>query len=95
MSLKLPCPTSMWSNYSNSWHSERNSLALIKSSGRSPIFCSSLSQSASSSALCLSRMDAIVLLLVSYIEIISCLAIGMNLYERSHFTIFWWGNFWV
>ena len=27
MSLKLPCPTAMWSNYRNSWHSERNSLA--------------------------------------------------------------------
>ncbi len=82
MSLKLPCPTAMWSNCRNSWHSERNSLALIKSSRRSPVFCSSLSQSASSSALCLSRISAIVLLLVSYIEIISCLAIGMKLYER-------------
>jgi hypothetical protein len=51
-------------------------------SGRSPVFCSSLSQSASSCALCLSRMDAIVLLLVSSIEILSCLAIGMNWYER-------------
>ena len=104
MSLKLPCPTAMWSNYRNSWHSERNSWDLIKSSGRSPVFCSSLSQSASNSALCLSRISAIVLLLVSSIEILSCLAIGMNLYERfllgiaSHARtkrIFWWGNFWV
>ena len=61
MSLKLPGPTAMWSNYRNSWHSERNSLALIKSSGRSPVFCSSLSQSASNSALGLSRISAIVL----------------------------------
>ena len=32
MSLKLPCPTAMSSNYRNSWHSDRNSLA--SSSGR-------------------------------------------------------------
>ena len=104
MSLKLPYPTAMWSNYRNSWHSERNSLALIKSSGRSPVFCSSLSQSASSCALCLSRISAIVLLLVSSLKILSCLAIGINLYGRfllgiaSHARtkrIFWWGNFWV
>jgi hypothetical protein len=104
MSLQLPCPTAMWSNYRHSWRSERNSLALIKSSGLGPVFCSSLSQSASSCALCISRISAIVLLLVSSIEILSCLAIGMNLYERfllgiaSHARtkgIFWRGHFWV
>ena len=104
MSLKLPCPTAKSSSYRNSWHSERNSLALIKLSGRSPVFCSSLSQSASSSALYLSRISAIVLLLVSSLKILSSLAIGINLYGRfllgiaSHARtkrIFWWGNFWV
>ena len=91
MSLNLPCPTAMWSNYRNSWHSERNSLALIKLSGHSPVFCSSLSQSASSCALCLSRISAIVLFLVSSIEILSCLAIGMNLYEQWHQAYFLMG----
>ena len=88
MSLKLPCPTAMSSNYRNSWHSECNSLELIKSSGRSPVLCSSLSQSASNSALCLSRISA----QLGWI----CTSDSLrDSFARAYFSVFWWGNFWV